>query len=398
MASDSDCFSKATVSTRWWTPAWTRLVATMAVEPPTEPAVWTRSIGLPTAPSASARYSSGIITPSKKSGALPIDDGVDVGPASCRRRPAPRGGLPDEPGDRHVAPGRLVVGLAEPDDGHALLAPSVAPSRTHTRFCCRQGPQVAWATARPASPRAMRAAASPMRTRPAAIIGLAASGPPDGLTSTSSFSPRAWRTITSWWVNGAWSSATSTGRRRRRPARRRGRSRPRWSGPGRRGRGPRCGGRCPGSTPGRSASSRARSPAARTTAAAPSLIGGQSCRRSGATISGSASSSPGRRTPGAGRAGCPPRTGGCGRRSRPAPRAGDPGVEHARAWRAARLTSRATAGPGSRGRAGGTARRAARRARTCRSRRRGRCRHPGLDLDPGLVQRPGRRPSRRGSR
>jgi hypothetical protein len=44
----------------------------MAVEPPTEPAVCTRNSGLPTAPSASARYSSGIITPSKKSGALPI--------------------------------------------------------------------------------------------------------------------------------------------------------------------------------------------------------------------------------------------------------------------------------------------------------------------------------------
>ena len=29
-------------------------------------------IGLPTAPSASARYTSGIITPSKKSGALPM--------------------------------------------------------------------------------------------------------------------------------------------------------------------------------------------------------------------------------------------------------------------------------------------------------------------------------------
>jgi len=46
--------------------------ATHAVEPPTEPAVWTRMIGLPTAPSASARYTSGIITPSKKSGALPM--------------------------------------------------------------------------------------------------------------------------------------------------------------------------------------------------------------------------------------------------------------------------------------------------------------------------------------
>ena len=42
------------------------------VEPPTLPAVCTRNSGLPVAPSASARYSSGIIMPSKKSGALPI--------------------------------------------------------------------------------------------------------------------------------------------------------------------------------------------------------------------------------------------------------------------------------------------------------------------------------------
>src|SRR2546423_11655777 len=72
IASLSDCFSNATVSTRRWTPAITRWAATIAVEPPTLPAVWTRSIGLPAAPRASARYSSGIITPSNMSGALPI--------------------------------------------------------------------------------------------------------------------------------------------------------------------------------------------------------------------------------------------------------------------------------------------------------------------------------------
>ena len=48
----------------------------------------------PSQPSASARYSSGIITPSKKSGALPIDDRVDVGPGHLRRRPAPGGRPP----------------------------------------------------------------------------------------------------------------------------------------------------------------------------------------------------------------------------------------------------------------------------------------------------------------
>jgi hypothetical protein len=55
MALDSDCFSNATASTRRCTPACTRLAVTMPVAPPTEPAVCTRSSGLPTAPSASAR-------------------------------------------------------------------------------------------------------------------------------------------------------------------------------------------------------------------------------------------------------------------------------------------------------------------------------------------------------
>ncbi len=55
IASLSACFSKATVSTRRCTPLSTRLAATIVVDPPTEPAVCTRSIGLPTQPSASAR-------------------------------------------------------------------------------------------------------------------------------------------------------------------------------------------------------------------------------------------------------------------------------------------------------------------------------------------------------
>src|SRR3954449_2179274 len=89
IALDSDCFSKAIVRTRLCTPACTSEAATMAVEPPTEPAVCTRSSGLPEAPSASARYSSGIITPSKRSGALPTTTASmssKVRPASSRAR------------------------------------------------------------------------------------------------------------------------------------------------------------------------------------------------------------------------------------------------------------------------------------------------------------------------
>ena len=51
----SDCFSKATARTVRCLPAWTWEAATIAVVPPTDPAVWTRNIGLPTAPRASER-------------------------------------------------------------------------------------------------------------------------------------------------------------------------------------------------------------------------------------------------------------------------------------------------------------------------------------------------------
>ena len=71
MAFDSDCFSHAIASTRRYLPDWTRLAATTPVDPPTEPAVCTRISGFPVAPMASDMNSSGIMTPSKKSGALP---------------------------------------------------------------------------------------------------------------------------------------------------------------------------------------------------------------------------------------------------------------------------------------------------------------------------------------
>ena len=91
VALDSDCFSKPSVNTRRWMRPWIREVATNAVDPPTEPAVWTRRMGLPTQPRASARKSSGIIRPSKKSGALPMTTAsmsAHVQEASSRARRA----------------------------------------------------------------------------------------------------------------------------------------------------------------------------------------------------------------------------------------------------------------------------------------------------------------------
>src|SRR5260221_5082769 len=95
MGLDAACFPNATASPGWCTPAWTRLVATSPVAPPTEPAVCTRSSGLPTAPSASARYSSGIITPSNRSGAFPTTT------ASMSARPAPASARAGSTASRH---------------------------------------------------------------------------------------------------------------------------------------------------------------------------------------------------------------------------------------------------------------------------------------------------------
>ena len=154
-----------------------------------DPAVCTRNSGLPVAPSASARYSSGIITPSKKSGALPITTAsmsAQVISASSSAREAASRTRPAIETSPRVA---WCLVWPTPTTATRSLPISPLPSRTHTRFCCRHGPEVAWATPRSAVPSMMRWATSPMRMRPAAIIGLAASAPPEGLTLT--WSPQA---------------------------------------------------------------------------------------------------------------------------------------------------------------------------------------------------------------
>ena len=66
----------------------------------------------------------------------------------------------------------------------------------------------------------------------------------------------------------------------------RGRRLRRARGRARRGCAPRCGARCRGSTPAASHTERARSPAAITTAAVPSVIGAMSASRSGSCVTG----------------------------------------------------------------------------------------------------------------
>ena len=112
----------------------------MAVEPPTEPAVCTRNSGLPVRAEGVGQEQLGHHHALEEVGRLADDDGVDVGPGHLGVGEGPLGGLPHEAGHRDVAPGGLVLGLADADDGDPLLAHQSSPSRTHTRFCCRHGP------------------------------------------------------------------------------------------------------------------------------------------------------------------------------------------------------------------------------------------------------------------
>ena len=80
---------------------------------------------------------------------------------------------------------------------------------TATRFCCSAAPLVACASTRDAEPSKTCLAAKPIRSKPVENIGLAARAPPDGLIVVSPFSPMASLRISCWWVNGAYSSATS---------------------------------------------------------------------------------------------------------------------------------------------------------------------------------------------
>ncbi len=135
---------------------------------------------MPTAPERRRQVELGHHHALEHVGRLAHDDGVDVRETQPGVLQGGQRRLAHQPGDRDVLPLRLGHRLAHSDDcaqlGHHT------PSRTHTRFCCRHGPEVAWATARSAAPDQMARADSPMRMSPADIIGLAASAPPDGFT------------------------------------------------------------------------------------------------------------------------------------------------------------------------------------------------------------------------
>ena len=239
----------------------------------------------------------------------------------------------------------------------------------------------------------MRSAASPMRIRPATIIGLAASAPPDGLIVDVVAEAEGLaqdellvgeRRVQLGDVDGpsptpACSAASRVDGESGEVAHAEACGSMRWS--------------MPRIQAGRSHSARARSPAARITAPAPSVIGGQSCVRSGSTSGGSARSSSARAVPGqlGVRVGERRR-----RRLRAATSARSRSVGVARVEEGAGLQRgeadrrRATAGRRSTGRAGGS-----RTSRTVAERRLAEAvDERGVDLavlepHPGLVQRPG---------
>ena len=88
-------------------------------------------------------------------GGLAEDHGVDVGHRHLGVVEGPEHRLAHETAERHVAAARLVVGLADADH---RTRDHDRPSRMQTRFCCRQGPLVAWASARDPPPKMWSAA------------------------------------------------------------------------------------------------------------------------------------------------------------------------------------------------------------------------------------------------
>ena len=144
-------------------------------------------------------------------GRLADDDRVDVVEADVGVGRAP-GRSPRGTGRRSRRPRAWPGGGSGPRRSRRLAAsPSVARLPSRTRGSA--GVPARWSRGRaPWSPSPDHTffAASPKRIRPPVNIGLPASGPPEGLIATSSARPSSLRRISSWWLNGACSSATST--------------------------------------------------------------------------------------------------------------------------------------------------------------------------------------------
>ncbi len=81
---------------------------------------------------------------------------IDIVPAAARVLECPLGRLPHQARDGHLLVLRFVLGLADPDYRYPIS--HAQASSTATRFCCRHGPELAWATPRLALPLMIRSA------------------------------------------------------------------------------------------------------------------------------------------------------------------------------------------------------------------------------------------------
>ena len=186
-----------------------------AVEPPTEPAVCTRSSGLPGRAERVGQEQLGHHHALEQVGRLADDDRVDVVPADLRVGQRAVDGLAQQAGHRDVLALGAVVGLAGAEHGGELLA--ITRASMHADEVLLQGRAARRVGEHLGRARRTRSgsAASPMRIEAGGEHRVAGSAPPEGLIRTSSPSPSSARRISSWWVNGACSSATSTPSRSR---------------------------------------------------------------------------------------------------------------------------------------------------------------------------------------
>ena len=150
--------------------------------------------GLPTAASESTSASSGDISPSMMSGALPTTTAsISFQPSSASSSARPAASRTRPPSVTSFRTEAWWV-WPTPMTAHRVLT-VLAPSRTPG---CAAGTRRWWRARRrvPARPSRISRAAAPIRMRPVAMIGSAGRAPPEGLTSPTS-APMASSTISS---------------------------------------------------------------------------------------------------------------------------------------------------------------------------------------------------------